>query len=108
LPCKFALFAIINQLLPKKVSRYLLDKFTTNPERLGFVAYYDKCYYSAFTSLLKSHGFKIIDMRLSYRSSGYFSFFVPIFILSAIYEFVVKTLNLKNLSSYLLVVAKKI
>jgi ubiquinone/menaquinone biosynthesis C-methylase UbiE len=107
-PCKFAPFAVINQLLPRVVSRKLL--FSLRPEMKGvggFPAFYDNCYYSAITALLEKHGFDVVDVRFSYYQSPYYFFFVPLFLLSALYELIISSLKVKNLSAYMLVVARK-
>lgn len=107
-PCKFAPFAVINQILPRVVSRKLL--FSLRPDMKGiggFPAFYDNCYYSAITALLDKHGFDVVDVRFDYYQSTYYFFFVPLFLLSALYEMVISRLEIKNLSAYMLVVARK-
>lgn len=107
-PSKFAPFAMINQMLPKKLSKKLL--YFLQPESkgvCGFPSFYEKCYYSAFKSLLEKYNFEVIQMHFSYYQSPYFCFFVPLFLLSALYEIVVQAIGAKNLCAFVLVVAKK-
>jgi ubiquinone/menaquinone biosynthesis C-methylase UbiE len=107
-PSKFAPFAIINQLLPKKLAKKIL--FSLRPETLGiggFPAFYDRCYYSSILSLLQKYNFEPIDIRVSYYQSEYFSFFTPLFLAVALYEMVVYSLKWKNLGAYILVTAQK-
>ncbi len=107
-PSRFAPFALINQVLPKRLSRTLL--FFLRPEMKGvggFPAFYDNYYYSAITPLLERHGFEIVEMRFSYYQSPYFFFFVPLFVLSAVYEAIVNALGIRDLCAYMLVVARK-
>lgn len=106
-PGKYSLFAILNQILPTSVSKLLLEKVHGNQGTMGFKAYYDKCYYSKFIPMLEKHGFNIVEVKLSYRSSSYFAFFTPLFLVSAIYEYAISALKIKNLSSYILVIARK-
>lgn len=107
-PSKFALFAIINQMLPAPLSRRLLYFFLPNTKGIcGFPALYDKCYYSAMSRLLKSRGFTVVDIVTSYYQSRYFDFFAPAFLVSGLYEIMAEIANVKNLGAYLLVVAKK-
>ena len=58
-PSKFAPFALINQMLPKAVSRRWCI-----PSRLkgicGFPASYDACYSSAMRKLLLKNGFELV------------------------------------------------
>jgi ubiquinone/menaquinone biosynthesis C-methylase UbiE len=107
-PCKFAPFALLNQMLPHRWSRRLL--YTLRPESQGiggFPAIYDRCYYSAYVRLLNRHGFRLREVRFGYYQSRYFSFFVPFYLASSAYEAVICFLQLKNLCSHLLIVAEK-
>lgn len=103
LPSKFALFALINQALPKAVS----SKLVSYIYRPGFPAYYDNCYYSAIKALLEKHDFEVAKIHLSYYQSRYFAFFLPLFVASVLYEVPLYLLGAKNPCAYLLVVARK-
>lgn len=107
-PSKFAPFALINRMLPVSLSSKLL--YYLIPRGRGFTgypAYYDRCYYSAVKSLLEKHGFEIVDVHLNYSQSHYFSFFVPLYLLSALYEIILQAVGARNLCAYVLVVARK-
>lgn len=106
-PCKFAPFAMINSLLPSALSRKILFYFQPDfREKGGFPAYYRHCYYSGIKRLLHESGFQIKEIRDYHSQSVYFDFFLPFFLLSALYE--IFTLPIKNLASFLLVVARKV
>jgi SAM-dependent methyltransferase len=107
-PCKFAPFALINQLLPHRLSARIVHFFRPGSEgRLGFPAYYDNCYPSAMRSLLAKYGFEVRDVQLSFYQSTYFQSFLPLFLISVAYEMVVYTLGLNDLSAHVLVIARK-
>jgi SAM-dependent methyltransferase len=106
--CKFAPYALINQLLPDALSRKII--YLLRPEKrgvCGFPAAYNRCYCSAMRDLLLSNDFEIISMEPIFYQSVYFDFFLPFFLISVLYETVVASLGLKNLCAYLLVVARK-
>jgi SAM-dependent methyltransferase len=108
-PCKFAPFAILNQLLPNNLAKAVLRLFFSKDiAGQGFPAFYNKCYYSAFMKLLKNHGFDIQQVDISYSQSNYFHFFTPLAFFILIYECITAKLNVKNLSAYMFVIAKKI
>ncbi|HZB81365.1 MAG TPA: hypothetical protein VE288_00775, partial [Rubrobacteraceae bacterium] len=73
----------------------------------GFPAFYDNCYYSGIRTVLEKHGFKIVGMHISYYQSPYFNFFVPLFLLSATYEMLIRALEVKDLAAYVLIIARK-
>ena len=106
---KFAPFAIINQLLPQKLSKRLLLYIRPEVKDFaGFPAYYNKCFYSSIKSIFQKHGYEIVAIRLNYFQTSYFSFFVPFFIMMALYEMFLQCIRAKNLCAYILIVAKKL
>lgn len=107
LPCKFAPFALLNQLLPQRASRALLDRLTAHPEELGHRHFYDRCFPSALRRLLEQNGLELVELRLGYAQSDYYSFFLPLFLLSAAYEGLVRLLGSQSLCAYILMVARK-
>lgn len=107
--CKFALFAVLNQLLPDNFSNILLNYLVPGSKNIrGYKTSYNKCYYDKVIKILTSNGFWIESVVISYYQSRYFSFFVPFYLISILYELFIRTLGLKNLCSYILIVAKKI
>jgi ubiquinone/menaquinone biosynthesis C-methylase UbiE len=110
-PSRFAPFALINQSMPHILSDKVVSAF--HPEWVGggkhgrFRTFYNKCYYSAFKSLLENNGFRVEKEYITYSQSRYFDFFCPFCLVSLAYELLVHSLHLKNLASYLLIVAQK-
>jgi len=108
-PCKYALFSMINQLLPKDFAKKVL--FTLKPaskSTSGFPAYYDKTNYSAFNCLLKKTGFTDLDFKFQYVQSNYFSFFLPLYLITYfLWDFIWFVLDVKDMAAYICVVAKK-
>ncbi len=82
----------MNQVLPEWLSRRLLYFFIPKSKGInGFPAYYNNCYYRAIKKLLERNGFRIVDLRPSYYQSAYFDFFAPLFLVNALYEFLVQS-----------------
>lgn len=107
-PSKFAPFALLNQMLPKAVSKALVEFFW--PEQKGicaFPSFYNECYDSAIRNLLLKNGFELVDVKLSFYQSQYFDFCFPLFAISAVYDELVELLGVRNLAAYVLVVARK-
>jgi len=107
-PGRFAPFALLNQLLPNWLARrligYLLPEWA---EDSGFVAFYDRCYFSAVQDLLDRNGFSNTEYMLSYYQSVYFSFFFPLFCLGLIYDLIAWALRIRNLASAIIVMAER-
>lgn len=107
-PSRFAPFAIANQLLSRRTSSKLLRTLVPGSEGvLGFPAYYEQTYPSAFRRMLGKSRLEVIELRVGYYQADYFNFFLPLFVLSAAYELIVSTLRLENLAANMLVVARK-
>jgi SAM-dependent methyltransferase len=106
---KFAPFAILNGFLPSRISGRLLELF--HPEckgTIGFQAHYDRTYPSAIATLFTKHGFDVIGHKVSYYQSGYYNFFLPLYLLSALYELVLYALRVENLGAKAMIVAKRL
>lgn len=107
-PSRYAPFAVINRSLPQRLSRRLLYFLQPHVAGIcGFPAFYDRCYESAIRRLLDAQGFEVERVDVSFYQSRYFDFFFPAFVISAMYEMVVRALGLRDLGGYVLVVARK-
>lgn len=79
-PSRFAVFAILNRLLPERVKRAVL--YTVFPWKRylqGFPAFYDRCTPRAFRVLAADNGFDVVEER-HYFVSSYFMFFFPLYL----------------------------
>lgn len=80
MPNRFALFAMLNRLLPEAIKRRLL--FSIYPETVdgyGFKAYYDNCTPQRMERIARAAGLEPQE-RVHYWHSAYFQFFAPLHI----------------------------
>ena len=106
--CKFAPFALINQILPNALARRLLAYFHPRwKEECGFPAFYNKCYFSAVRELLERNGFKKPRFTFRFYQSIYFDFFLPLYALMLLYDLVFWGLGVRNLACAILVTAEQ-
>jgi len=106
---RYAPFALVNRMLPTRVSSFLLRRLRPGNEGiLGFPAYYDRCSYRSYRSLLEDAGFEIDEYYPSYFSSGYFGFLPPLFAVSLLGDVVRFATGSKTLCSYHLFVARRV
>lgn len=76
-PCRNALFARLNLLLPESVKRSLLFGFYPGVrEHQGFPSYYQHCTPSALGRIAEAHGLEVLEIR-PHWASGYFHAFLP-------------------------------
>jgi len=106
---RYAPFALLNYLLPEKISRKLLYFFRESMRtKRRYRVYYNKCTYNQFNQLLQKYNFEMVNTYFNYYQSFYFDFFFPLFIASAIYEIILSAVKNKNLCSHMIIIAKKI
>lgn len=106
-PSRYALFAMINRLLPQQIKRKLLfGIFPETEGAQGFPAYYDHCTPKAMSSLLLANGFTIAELKCYYRST-YFSFFVPLHVLWRCYQVAAYSILGKDAAESFSIVATK-
>lgn len=106
--CKFALFAILNQILPNRITKFLLNLLIPDSKHIrGFKTNYNHCYYDAIINIFIKNRFSIKKVYISYYGSRYFRFFLPFYLISIIYEIILQILGIKNLCAYILIIAKK-
>jgi SAM-dependent methyltransferase len=79
-PCRHALFAQLNLVIPQALKRWLLFAlFAHKKETSGFPAYYRGCTPGEMRGLAGPHGFRVLQVQ-PYFMSSYFSFLLPLYI----------------------------
>jgi len=109
-PGKYAPFALINQLLPNRVARRLvgyLHPEWREEDNYGFLAFYDRCCFSAVHDLLDCNGFKNLRFDFLYYQSVYFNFCFPLYLLMLVYDLIASALGIRNLASGIVVTAER-
>ncbi len=108
-PCRYAVFAMVNRVLPKKFARNLLYFFQPGAKKdCGFPAYYKGLYYKRVIKDLRDRGFRIKGVYLRYLQADYYTFFVPLFLVNYVWDAAMKKLGIKNGATHMLIVAEKI
>jgi SAM-dependent methyltransferase len=109
-PGRFAPFALANRILPNRLSRRLLDYFLpewVDRDTCGFVAFYDRCHYSAMQDLIRRHGFESARYVFAYYQGIYYTSVFPIYCLMLAYDLILWLFRIRNLASGLLIVAER-
>ncbi len=105
---RYAPFAILNRLLPRRLTGFLLKHLVPGSDgELGFKAYYNRCSFTAFKADLLSSGFDVDDVYCSYFSSEYFKFFFPLYLLSLCLDYARYFTRAPNLASHYCFIATK-
>jgi SAM-dependent methyltransferase len=102
---KFSAFALINQLIPRRVGVRFLDRLLGRDAGTVFPAFYDRCYASALARILV--GWSEVRIVPRFRGAGYFAFSRTVQRLYLRYEDWAMRSGHENLATHYLVVARK-
>lgn len=105
---RYAPFAILNRLLPQRVSGWLLSHLVPGSSGiLGFKAFYDRASFREFRQSLADAGFEIEEEYASYFSTSYYSFFLPLYVVGLGLDYSRYALANPRLASYFMFIARK-
>jgi SAM-dependent methyltransferase len=105
---KYAPFAMLNRILPERVSHWLLSHLVPGSSGiLGFKAFYDRASFREFKQSLTDAGFEIEEEYASYFSTSYYAFFFPVFVVGLGLDYLRYLLANPRLASYFLFIARK-
>ncbi len=106
-PCRYALFAVINRMLGKRLAKKVL--YCIFPERRelsGFDAFYDQCVPSKMRRICEDRDLEIVEIT-PYYHSNYFIFFAPAHALDICRRMLTQILGLRDFAETFVVVARK-
>lgn len=107
-PNRYAPFAIINRMLPQRVSKRVLQETAhETADELGFKVFYDRTNYTGFRRLYAKAGFKAVYHLPSFYSCFYFRFFLPLFFLSYFFDTMRFMIGSPRLAAYHIWVLQK-
>jgi SAM-dependent methyltransferase len=105
---RYAPFAILNRILPQRVSHWLLGHLVPGSSGiLGFNAFYDRASFREFKQSLSDAGFEIEEEYASYFSTSYYGFFFPLFVVGLGLDCLRYALANPRLASYFMFIARK-
>jgi SAM-dependent methyltransferase len=100
-PGRWAFFAILNRILPTRLTRQILHWLVPGSEGfLGFRAYYDHATYTRFSRAAHAAGFAQLVGYPSYFGTGYFRFFTPLFLIVYVLDSFRVLIGHRSLASY--------
>jgi SAM-dependent methyltransferase len=107
-PCRYSLFGIAARLLPFGPLLRLLHAVMPHTRgQVEFSVSYDHCYSSAMRKSFEHAGFRKVEIEVCWAQPGYFEAFFPLFVLTSLYEHVVRRLGLRGLAAYMIVWAER-
>ena len=111
-PCRNAVYARINRIVPESVKRWLLKAIYGDfPEieagLTGFPAYYDRCTPRDICTMAQSSGFTVQGLRV-YFVSGYFQFLPPLYVAWRLWQIAFKTIAGDQAAETFSVVLRKV
>jgi SAM-dependent methyltransferase len=103
-PCRYSLFGTAARILPFGPTVRLLHRVMPwTRGQVEFPVYYDHCYPRALENDFRVAGFSEVQLRITWAQPGYFEAAYPLFLLHAVYEWVVRRLGIQRLASYMVI-----
>jgi SAM-dependent methyltransferase len=102
---KYALFSIINRLIPERIGVFAMERLLRRPPDTVFRAQYDACTHRGLTQMLAA--WRQSEVIALYRGAGYLEFFPPVRALYLWYEDWVVQRDKKELATHYVVVASR-
>jgi len=111
-PCRNAVYARINWIMPESLKRWLLkaiygDFPEIEAELTGFPAYYDRCTPLDIRTMAQASGFTVQSLQL-YFASAYFQFLPPLYVAWRLWQIAFKTIDGDQAAETFSVALKKI
>jgi SAM-dependent methyltransferase len=103
-PGRYSLFGMAALVLP--FGPLLRLQHAVRPESIGVVEFpviYDDCWPQALERDFRKAGFSQVDTRIIWRQTDYFEPVYPLFLLSLVYEQIIRRLNLRRFAAYTVV-----
>ena len=107
-PCRNALFARLNMLLPQKIKELILYSiYPSTREAQGFPSYYLRCTPRDFAGMANNNGMDV-EVEKFYFKSSYFEFLFPVYVLWRIYQWVaVRLVRYQAAETFSMVLVKR-
>lgn len=106
-PCRYALFAMFNRMIPNKWTVKLLRRYLEDSHG-GFPAKYEKCWPNGMRKVLERNGFRVIYQKVSHYQAFYCAAFLPSYLLCLAYDAVTRAVGIEALASSVIIVAQKV
>lgn len=108
MPCRFSTFGTAARILPfGRLLKLLHWLIPWSKGVVEFDVFYDHCYPAALERSFRDVGFRWVDVRVEYVSTSYFFPVLPVFLLVAAYERIVRKADARSLAAYIMVHAER-
>lgn len=107
-PSKSHPYSLILRLVGPRLQKILIKYLRPHAaNETGYPAFFDYCSVGEMRKLLTKNGFQNMEVKPYYFATDYFSFFVPLFLLVALFENFCRKFKLEYFASAMLVTALK-
>lgn len=108
LPGRYSLFGMAARLLPfGPLLRFIHWARPATRGQIEFDVHYDRCHPAALERTFRACGFRRVSVTPCWAQPGYFEWFVPLYLAHALYEWVVRRLDIRLLAAYMIVHAER-
>lgn len=108
IPSRFHPYSIALRLIGPNLQKRLIAVLRpAAADVTGYPTFFDRCSPEAMTRLFRTAGFVDVDVKAFYRASDYFAFFLPTYLVVALFENLCSELDWRALASGFLISARR-
>jgi len=103
-PCRYSLFGIAARILP--FGPLLRLQHALRPESKGVIEFpvvYDDCWPQALERDFREAGFSHVETWIIWRQTDYFESVYPLYLVTLVYEWIIRSLRLRKFAAYTVV-----
>lgn len=109
-PSGYHPYSIVLKIVGPKLQRWLIRNLRPRADAIettGYPAFFSYCDPVSLRKLLHQTGFRDINMIIYYKATDYFAFFLPLYLLVAVFEIIAEKLGWEKVCSGMIVTATK-
>jgi hypothetical protein len=107
-PSKFHPYSIILRAVGHRAQKFLISALRPDALQLtGYPAFFDHCSPKQMHQNFSRVGFVDVDVKPYYRATDYFAFFLPAYVIVAIWENIIERIGATELCSGFIIIGRK-
>jgi len=107
IPSKYHFYSLCLRIVGPKLQKILIKHLRPEASDTGYPAFFDNCSPNQMKKLFYSQGFKNVEVIPYYKATDYFAFFLPAYLVVAVFENLFEYFGISSFSSGFIIHAVK-
>jgi hypothetical protein len=107
IPSKYHFYSLCLRIVTPKVQKILIKHLRPEASDTGYAAFFDNCSPNQMKKLFYRQGFKSVEVIPYYKATDYFAFFLPAYLVVAVFENLFEYFGASSFSSGFIIHAVK-